>query len=163
MVAAKISWNVVSNSIVMKNVYVICLVIFSVHSMAAQQWITNLEDGFSNAKQSNRSVLLFFNVPDACDVCTSLEKRVFSSKAFLDFAVDRYSLVKLDFVQTPGSHTAQDQKSRNLIIVEKYNKDGFFPLVVIMDEYGNVAGKIGSYNQETPLEYIAMLQNLNKK
>jgi thioredoxin-related protein len=123
------------------------------------QWKSDLNDALRQAQMQNKNVLLYFSVPDACAVCESLEKNVLQSQEFNTYARQNYILAKPDFHESVSMETKTD----NLLIVEKYNKDGFFPLVVILDKDANVLGKTGIYNNETPQEYIKLLQSIAKK
>ena len=52
---------------------------------------------------------------------------------------------------------------QNEKLAEKYNREGNFPLVVILDQKGKILGKIG-YKNVTPAAYISELKsftNLN--
>jgi len=55
---------------------------------------------------------------------------VFKSPEFLAFADDNYVMVKIDFSYQQDD---KEQLQKNLLIVEKYNKDGFFPHVVVFE------------------------------
>jgi thioredoxin-related protein len=133
---------------------IIILLLFPFADSTAQSWITDLQVALREANEQNKKVLLYFSVPEACDRCIDLEKNVFSSGDFKKFASDNYILAKADFSGEIDPRTKQE----NLLIVEKYNKDGFFPLVVILDGSSKVLGKIGIYNNEPPSTYIAHLQ-----
>ncbi len=144
----------------MKKGALIGLLLFAVQFSNAQEWRYDIEAAISEAQLQNKKVLLFFSVPDACETCAALEQRVFNSPKFVAFADEKYILTKLEFRQTPGDHVSAELKAKNLLIVEKYNKDGFFPLVVVLTENRNVVGKIGAYNYETPTQYINLLKAL---
>jgi hypothetical protein len=90
-----------------------------------------------------------------------LEKNIFKSEEFLKFADENYILVKVDF-SNKSTVQSNDVMAENLLIVEKYNKDGFFPLVVILNKDSKVIGKTGVYKSETPEQYVSMLQKINK-
>lgn len=123
----------------------------------AQEWKSDLNDAIKEASVSGKNVLLFFSVAQDCERCTSLDKTVLQSTAFKDFARDNYILVKQDFNQNNPKKIEE-----NLLIVEKYNKDGFFPLVVILNQNAKVLGQIGAYNNESPQQYVARLQTIKR-
>ena len=54
-----------------------------------------------------------------------------------------------------------DVAERNKKLSEKYNKDGNFPLVVLLDKSGKVIGMTGFKNISAE-EYIKLLDSLNK-
>jgi thioredoxin-related protein len=128
---------------------------------AAQNWQNNLNKAIQEASQQNKKVLLFFSVPEYCDSCFKLEKNIFKSEAFLKFADQNYVLVKIDF-SNKSNVESNELMAENLLIVEKYNKDGFFPLVVLLNKDSKVVGKAGVYKNETPEQYLLMLQKINR-
>jgi thioredoxin-related protein len=127
--------------------------------MHAQEWRTDLNAAIAEAARTDKNVLLLFSLPDACDVCETLEKNVIRSQEFKTFAAENYVLARPDFSESADMMTKAD----NLLIVEKYNKDGFFPWVVILDKNAKVLAKMGQYNDETPEAYITKLQSLTRR
>lgn len=141
----------------MKNVTVLLLLLVNGAAAYAQDWKSNLEEAFKEADASGKNVLLFFSTAQDCERCVELEKRVLRSPEFLHYANDNYVLVKEDF----SLENAADMEA-NLLIVEKYNKDGFFPLVVVINKNAKVMGQIGAYNNESPQQYLVKLQSIKK-
>ena len=141
---------------------VLTVVLFTIGiNCNAQTWQNNLPLAVKEAARENKKVLLFFSVPDYCDVCRKLEKDIFSSNAFQNYALANYVLVKIDF-SNQSSESSAEQKEQNLLIVEKYNKDGFFPLVVILNKDSKIVWKMNPYKNETPEEYVSQLQSATK-
>lgn len=136
------------------------LLLFQMAPLYSQDWKYSLEDALAEAKTVDKNVLLFFTVPDACDACVNLEHRVLKSDEFLTYANQNYILARIEFRNSPGYTLTAEAKAKNLLIVEKYNKDGFFPLVVLLSNQERVLGKVGVYNNESPSQYIGMLQSV---
>ena len=136
----------------MRRCFPILLILFCT-TLHAQQWIGDLADGLRLARENDRKVLLFFSVADGCAVCRDLEQKVFASPGFIAYAADRFVMVKEDF-----SEGTPEAKIEHLAIVEKYNRDGFFPLVLILDSSGKVLTKTGPYEGESAELYIRMLE-----
>ena len=142
----------------MKTVIALCT-FFVLTPAFSQQWNENLDDALIQANSENRKVLLLFTVPDACDACAALERDVLQSDEFLAYA-SNYVLARIDFQH--GQHPVPSAaKAKNLLIVEKYNKDGFFPLMVILDKNARVLGSRGAYDGESAAAYIASLRNID--
>lgn len=131
------------------------LLLFSSISFG-QTWNSNLEDAFDIAKSSDRPVLIFFSVSESCDSCRKLDRVVFQSPDFSEFASKELVLVKMDFAKPVDSFT----NTENLLIVEKYNKDGFFPWVVLVDKYRKVIGKAALYENQSPVEYLNEIKKI---
>lgn len=142
-------------------IFIVSLLLLLPLTGTAQQWNTSLESGLREAKNSSRNVLLFFSVPDACDLCVEFDDRVLQSEEFKTFS-DDVVLVRIEFNNSHGRVLTAEEKARNLLIVEKYNKDGFFPLVLIIDSSERILGKAPIYDHQTPQEYIAKLKAIDK-
>lgn len=145
----------------MKSLNFSILFLLSILNCSAQQWQNDLDSGLKTAAQQNKKVLLFFSVPEHCDTCVKLEQKVFQSSEFLAYAEANYVLVKIDF-SYQSEDLSKAQLEKNLLIVEKYNKDGFFPHVVVLNTAAKIAGKASVYNNETPLEYVSLLKRITK-
>ncbi|NUY79892.1 thioredoxin family protein [Flavobacterium sp. MAH-1] len=126
-------------------------------SLSAQTWKTDLNEALREAGSSGKNVLLFFSVSDACDICRRLDHDVFQSQEFLDYAKDNLVLVKLDF-----KNQASQDKADQLLIVEKYNKDGFFPWVVIVNANQKVVGKLPMYEDQSIRQYLSQIKAANR-
>lgn len=135
----------------------ILLLLLASQNFFAQEWRTDLDQAFEEAAASNRNILLFFSVSDACDICRRLDHDIFQSQEFSEYAHDNLILVKLDFKNQAGAG-----KSDQLLIVEKYNKDGFFPWVVIVNKNQKVIGKLPLYDTQTPRQYVAQIKLANQ-
>ncbi|MFT3796252.1 thioredoxin family protein [Flavobacterium sp.] len=140
----------------MKNVSIVLLLLAGSVAGYSQEWKTNLNEALKEASASGKEVLLFFSVPDNCESCANLDKKVLQSAEFQSFADENFILVKQDF-QSNDSNLEE-----NLLIVEKYNKDGFFPLLVMINKNAKIVGQLGTYNNETPQQYIAKLRAVRK-
>ncbi|HMI06312.1 MAG TPA: thioredoxin family protein [Flavobacterium sp.] len=141
----------------MKNTTIVLLLLTNSVIGYSQEWKNNLNAAFKEASVSGKEVLLFFSVAENCESCAKLDHNVLQSDEFRSYAKENFVLVKQDF----NSGTA-DNIEENLLIVEKYNKDGFFPLVVIINKNAKVLGQIGAYNDESPKEYVAKLQSIKR-
>jgi thioredoxin-related protein len=120
----------------------------------AQEWNNDLDLAMREAIAKDKKILLLFSIPESCGVCEKLEKNVLQSEEFKAFAKENYILIRPDFSESAAFET----KANNLLIVEKYNKDGFFPFVVILDKNAKVLGSTGLYNDETPQQYLLKLR-----
>ena len=135
------------------------MILLSNPQIYAQEWVNDLDVAFKEAEADNKRVLLYFSVPDACDICKQLEENVLQSDEFQAYAKANFVLAQPDFRES----LSMAEKAENLLIVEKYNKDGFFPLVVVLDKNAKVLGKTGIYNNETPRQYLTLLESFGKK
>lgn len=77
---------------------------------------------------------MFFTVDNQCDNCTKLEKNIFKSDEFVAFTNENYILVKIKFEYNSTVNLFEEELQKKLLIVEKYYKDSFFPLVVVLNK-----------------------------
>lgn len=122
-------------------------------SVSAQDWNPDLEGAKQAAMSSGKKILLYFSA-ESCLPCQDLEERVFASDEFKAYAERNYILAKPVF----NDSASLTEKADQLLIVEKYNKDGFFPWVVILDASGKILNKVGQYDNETPMAYLKKLE-----
>jgi thioredoxin-related protein len=141
----------------MKNVLLLSLLFSTVAIGQTQEWKKNLNEAFKEASSSGKNVLLFFSVSHDCERCDLLDKKVLQSDEFMEYAKDKYILVKQDY-RTDNPENLEE----SLLVVEKYNKDGFFPLVVSINRNAKVLGQIGTYNNESAREYVAKLESIKR-
>ena len=67
-------------------------------------------------------------------------------------------MLRADFPRKSKNALPKEQQEANAKLAEAYNKNGIFPLVVVLDANGRVLGKT-SYKKMSPDEYIALLES----
>ena len=67
-------------------------------------------------------------------------------------------MLKADFPKKKANKLSKEQQDKNDLLAEKYNQNGYFPLVVVLDKTGKVLGTTG-YKNITPAEYIKLLSS----
>jgi thioredoxin-related protein len=127
----------------------------------SQNWKTNFEEAKATATEQNKSILLVFSGSDWCGPCIKLDKNVWQSADFKSYAEEKLVLLRADFPKKKGNALSEDIKNGNLALAEKYNKDGYFPFVVVLDKTGKVLAKKG-YENQTATKYISELQAIIK-
>lgn len=140
----------------MKNIILILGFVFTtiVH---AQKWETNYEEARSLASEANRNILLVFSGSDWCAPCIKLDRKVWQSQEFKSSVKQNWVLLKADFPRKKSNKLSKEQTALNAELAEKYNKNGIFPLVVVLDSDGNILGQT-SYKNITTSEYVALLK-----
>jgi len=127
----------------------------------SQDW-KNFEEAKNLAAKENKNIILVFSGSDWCAPCIKLDKSIWQSEDFKSEAKKEWVLVKADFPKKKGHELPATLQEQNKSLAEKYNKDGFFPLVVVLDKNGKAIGKTG-FKNVSPKEYIALLHSLEKK
>lgn len=141
----------------MKKVLIIAFLLMTTQVTVAQNWLTDLEEAKKIAVETNKSIVLVFSGSDWCAPCMKLEKQVFSTEEFKKYASENYVLLKADFPQRKKNKLSKEQQVHNNQLAEKYNKNGFFPLVVALDRKGKSTGSLGYKN----IDAKAYIENIN--
>lgn len=141
-----------------------CFILFFLGALHVQSqvWNIDFEKAQTTAQLKNQNILLVFSGSDWCAPCIKLEKSIFSSETFITES-EQWVLVKADFPKKKNNELCETLRLQNEKLAEKYNREGNFPLVVILDQKGTVLGKIG-YKNVRPVAYISELKsftNLN--
>ena len=122
----------------------------------SQDWLTDLNEAEAIAAKDGKEILLVFQGSDWCAPCMKLEKEIWSTDAFKDYAKEHYVMLKADFPRSKKNALSREQQDKNNKLFEKYNSPGYFPYVVILDSNGVVHGTTG-YQKMSPQDYIAHL------
>lgn len=140
----------------------IAVIAFSFVSLTASEdstWMHNFDDAKAKAKTEKKLVLMSFSGSDWCGNCMRLEQDLFETEAFKAFGTENFVLLNLDFPAKKKNQLPAEQKKQNEALAAKYNKEGAFPLVIILDADGKVIGKM-SHPKRSTEDYIANLKKL---
>jgi thioredoxin-related protein len=140
---------------------IIFLLMLSASVTYSQSWNTNFELVKNEAVSNNKTILLLFSGSDWCAPCIKLEKNIWQSAEFKKYADENYVISRADFPKKKQNQLPLELQSQNKKLAEKYNPEGVFPLVVVIDKTGKVLGK-ASYQNVSPSDYIAMLNDFVK-
>ncbi|MFK5855258.1 MAG: thioredoxin family protein [Bacteroidota bacterium] len=144
----------------MKNSIILSFILIGMVMFAnAQEWQTDFDQAKEKATLENKDIILVFQGSDWCAPCMKLETEIWSTEEFKIYAADNYVMLLADFPKKKKNALSSEQQEMNNKLAETYNKNGFFPLVVLMDNNGKVLGNTG-YKKMTPQEYIAHLTSL---
>jgi thioredoxin-related protein len=140
------------------------LVLFIVLHTAAysQDWHTDLEIAKKQSAATGKNILLVFSGPEWCTNCTKLDELVWDSPEFKAEAEKSWVLLRADFHEKKGIPDPVNVNDMKMILAEKYNRDGFFPFVVLLDKNGRRIGKTGYENLDTAAAYVKLFRNLAK-
>ncbi len=137
----------------MKKLFLLLLLIIS-GSVTAQNWLTNFEQAKKIAQTEHKPILLVFEGSDWCAPCKKLERNILSSPEFETYAKENLVLLKADFPRRKKNRLPEAQQKHNDALAEKYNPEGVFPTVLILDAKGNVLGRTGYMHHKSPQFYI---------
>ena len=139
-----------------KNLILSFLLIGSFLFINAQDWQTDFEKAKALATEKDRNIVLVFSGSDWCAPCIKLETEIWSSEEFKNYSADHFILIKADFPRKRANKLTDQQQEKNNQLAEKYNTQGYFPFVVVLDKNGKVLGTTG-YEKKEPADYIKLL------
>jgi thioredoxin-related protein len=87
---------------------------------------------FARATRYHQPVLLVFSGSDWCAGCIRLHKKVISDTAFIHFADKHFQIITADFPQR--KKLSATSVKQNEALAERYNPNGVFPYLVLIDE-----------------------------
>ncbi|MET1260114.1 thioredoxin family protein [Flagellimonas sp. DF-77] len=130
--------------------------------LTAQEWTSSYEEALQQAETQDKPLILVFSGSDWCAPCKRLEREVWQSDTFKQYAQDHYVLYKADFPRKKKNQLPLETRNANKSLIERFNTKGFFPLVVVMDGGENVLGKTG-YQRMKPDKYIKLLNSYTNR
>jgi thioredoxin-related protein len=122
----------------------------------AQNWLTNFEEAKTFSSKENKHIILVFQGSDWCAPCIKLDKEIWSTPEFIKYANKHFIMVKADFPKKRKNKLPENQQKQNNQLMEKYNTQGYFPFVAVIDKNGKILGSSG-YKKTSPSEYIKTL------
>lgn len=129
-------------------------------AFAEANWVTDLPAAQSAARKDHKLVLVNFTGSDWCGWCKRLQKEVFSTKEFADYAKQNLELVEIDF---PARKKQSDAlKKANEALKQRYQADGF-PTIVVLNSEGKEIWRQPGYLEGGPKVWLAKLESLKKK
>ncbi|MFT7251611.1 MAG: thioredoxin-related protein [Flavobacterium sp.] len=142
-----------------KVIIIICFLVTSI--VSAQDWKTSLDDAKTEAAKEAKNIILVFSGSDWCAPCIKLDRSIWQSDAFTKASSENWILLKADFPKKKANALSEEQTKINQELAEKYNPEGSFPKVVILNNEGKVLGIMG-YEKITAEEYIVKLKSYTK-
>jgi rhodanese-related sulfurtransferase/thioredoxin-related protein len=128
--------------------------------MTGLTWLTNLPAAQARARAEKKSVLLFFHGSDWCPACVEMQRQVFDSPAFAQYARRALVLVDVDF---PDKHKQDEELRRaNAALKARFNlspvPDEGFPTIVLLNDAGETVFQETGYAGGGPAEVLPKLQ-----
>ncbi len=142
----------------MRKIILIGLFLSTITSLNAQEWLTDFDQAKEIAREKKQNILLVFQGSDWCAPCIKLDKEIWSTGEFKNFAKEHFVMLQADFPRKKKNQLEKIQQEKNNTLAEIYNKQGFFPHVVVLDNKGAVLGRTG-YKKISPAEYIKLLSS----
>ncbi|MCL7763781.1 thioredoxin family protein [Polaribacter sp. Z014] len=144
-----------------KIIAIVVLILTTVSTINAQEWHTNFKEAKQIASTESKPIILVFQGSDWCAPCIKLDRQIWSTPTFKQYAKDNYVMLQADFPKRKKNALSDAQTAANAKLAEMYNKRGIFPYVVVLNANGKVLGETG-YKKITPENYIKELNMFTK-
>ncbi|SDD96410.1 thioredoxin family protein [Desulfuromonas thiophila] len=136
----------------------IALLLFPSVVLSASLWLEDSDRAFTQAREQQRPVLMYFTGSDWCHWCIQLNKNVLSQPEFADFAAKELVLLKVDFPKRLPQSAAQAR--RNDQLARQYRVRGF-PTLLLFNAAGDKIATTG-FRPGSAADYVTHLQELLK-
>lgn len=136
-----------------------CTIIFSSLSTMAQ---SNLDKALQKAKTEHKTVFVNFSGSDWCRSCILLKKTILNTEEFKKFANEKLVILDVDFPKLKKNKLSKEQTEINEALAAKYNSNGQFPTILLLNSDKKVLGKTG-YKKVSPEAYIKHIQSFINK
>ncbi len=136
-------------------IFVLVLVI---SNSIAQDRQTDFTKAKEIATKENKTIILVFQGSDWCAPCIKLDREVWGTDEFKAYVKEHFVMLQADFPRKKSNTLDAVQQEKNNKLAEMYNRNGYFPLVVVLDNKGKVMGST-SYMKMKPTEYIKLLES----
>jgi thioredoxin-related protein len=144
-----------------KGIILLTVALMSMSFAFAQEWQTDFLKAKEIAASENKPIVLVFQGSDWCAPCMKLDREIWSSETFKNYAKEHYVMLLANFPRKSNNALSKAQKEANARLAETYNKNGLFPLVVVLNSNGKVLGETG-YKKTSPEKYIDELNTYTK-
>ncbi len=121
-------------------------------------WITDFAKAKEEAKMSGKHILLSFSGSDWCVPCIKTERDIFEKESFIKFADTNLILVNADFPRLKKNQLSKALTKQNEALAEKYDKDGLFPVIVLLNADGKVLKEWEGYQDVTPENFASQIK-----
>ena len=130
-----------------------------VSTPAESGWLVDYKRAQEQAKSGKKLLLLNFTGSDWCPGCIMLERDVFATEQFKDYASKNLVLLEVDFPRAKQQSTTL--KEQNQRLAEEYQIEGF-PTIVVLNGDGRKVWRYDGYFPDGPDAFIAALEKLRK-
>ncbi len=108
----------------------------SVHTTL--EWENNFKIAINKSHEEGKLILMFFTASDWCEPCKQLEKEVFETPEFENYAKENFILFKADYPRNTDLVDANTRLSNAKL--SKNFRQYSFPTILIIDAQNNIYG-----------------------
>lgn len=142
----------------MKLKFTYLLLFFSLVITAQKTENLNFEQTLEKAKSENKNVLLYFSGSDWCAPCVKFKKHFVETEQFKTYSSENLLVFNADFPRLKKNKLTENQTQENEKLADTYNSKGYFPMILLLNNKGEILKKWEQYPPETLEEFIAKLK-----
>ncbi|MBQ7721797.1 MAG: thioredoxin family protein [Kiritimatiellae bacterium] len=124
-------------------------------------WTQDFDAALSAAKAESAPLLINFTGSDWCGWCKLMDRKVFSTKQWKEWAPGHIFLAFIDFPQN-GKLVPKKYVARNDKLAKEYGIRGYPTYIVIDAATSTKIGQLGASRDATPEDFIAKLEAIIK-
>ena len=113
-------------------------------TVADISWYLDYETAISEARNSNKNLLIYFTGSDWCTPCIKLKKDLLAAPEFKK-ASEAYVLLYVD-VPKNNKLLSPQQMAHNKALVPRFKKQTYFPVFTVVDETEKELDQLSGYN-----------------
>lgn len=121
-------------------------------------WETDFDKARQSAQSEHKLILLNFSGSDWCGPCIRMHEEIFENSSFTQYANDHLVLVNADFPRLKKHKLPEEQQKKNDQLADRYDKDGVFPLTLLITSDGRVLKKWEGKPQITPENFTDQIR-----
>ena len=122
-------------------------------SLVFTGWETDFELAKQKAHKEHKYILLNFSGSDWCGPCIRLHKEIFNDETFRSYADQNLILVNADFPRLKKNMLSKEQQQKNEALADLYNREGLFPLTVLVNAEGKAIKKWEGFPSMTAAQF----------
>lgn len=142
----------------MKTLLQLVVLLFSMLISAQEANKLNFSQTLEKAQTGNKNVLLYFSGSDWCAPCVKFKKQFVLTEQFKSYADNNLVVYNADFPRLKKNQLTPEIVKENETLAEKYNRNGLFPLILLLNKEGKVIKSWDRLPSETLEEFIAKLK-----
>jgi thioredoxin-related protein len=124
-------------------------------------WLTNINKAKQEAATNNKLILLNFSGSDWCGPCMRTKKEIFDTDVFIKYASKNLVLLNADFPRLKKNKLDDALTKSNEALADMYNKEGEFPLTLLLDAKGKVLKSWIGFPKESPSEFVDQIKTIS--
>ncbi len=137
---------------------ILWITLFGSFLLSGVTWQTDFEKAKQSAQAEHKLILLNFSGSDWCGPCIRMHKEIFESNNFTQYANEHLILANADFPRLKKNSLSKDQQKKNDQLADVYNKDGIFPLTILLTSDGKILRKWEGFPQISSDEFTKQVK-----